>query len=165
MSHLNLKSLFFYAMAIGSVGVLFKTVSFYGETTLKAPPSIGGNYEIPLKSLVGCGSDKAVLSIHQSGIYLTASFGKKRPFQEVVKIEEKPEMDGKLDGQKLELSGLVEGAKFCRQQKDNKFYELTILAEIKENTLKGKLMLLGLKKPLAFTAKRQNFEANNSQTH
>lgn len=165
MSHFNLKSLSFYAVAIGSVVALFKGVTVYGETALKAPQTMGGRYEIPLKSLAGCGSDKAILTIHQSGIYLTASMEEKTGLQEQVRIEEKPELAGKLEGQNLRLSGLVEGAKFCRLQKENKWYEVTILAEIKEDRLKGKMMLLGLKKPLEFTAKRQKVEQNNPQTH
>jgi hypothetical protein len=37
MSHFNAKTLSFYGIAIGSVLLLFKTVSAYGETKLKAP--------------------------------------------------------------------------------------------------------------------------------
>ena len=41
MNHLSLKSLAFYGIAIGSVALLFKVVSAYGETNLKAARQLG----------------------------------------------------------------------------------------------------------------------------
>jgi hypothetical protein len=68
MNHLSLKSLAFYGVAIGSVALLFKVVSAYGETNLKAAPAIGGSYRFDAKSLPEClKSDSLVLTIEQSG--------------------------------------------------------------------------------------------------
>lgn len=54
MSHFNLKSLAFYGVAIGSVLVLFKTVTAYGESNLKAPDKIGGIYRLEAQNLPEC---------------------------------------------------------------------------------------------------------------
>ena len=72
MSHFNLKSLTFYGVMIGSVLVLFNIVSVYGESSLKAPPNIAGNYLLENLNLPDClKSEKLSLTIAQSGIYLT----------------------------------------------------------------------------------------------
>jgi hypothetical protein len=72
MSHFNLKSLSFYAIAISSVLVLFKIVSAYGETKLKAASNLGGSYQILEKeNFPDClQAKKITLNIEQSGIYL-----------------------------------------------------------------------------------------------
>jgi hypothetical protein len=72
MSHFNLKTLSFYGIAIGSVLILFKTVSAYGESKLKAPPNINGNYQfLPTENLPSCLQERQLtLNIEQSGIYL-----------------------------------------------------------------------------------------------
>ena len=85
MSHFNLKSLAFYGIAISSVVVLFKVVTAYGETNLKAPPPIGGPYRISAQNLPGClKADTLVLNIKQSGIYL---FGSLLPAKTTAQIE------------------------------------------------------------------------------
>lgn len=61
-------------MAISSVVVLFKVVTAYGETNLKAPPAIGGPYRISTQNLPGClKANRLVLNIKQSSIYLFGS--------------------------------------------------------------------------------------------
>ena len=55
MNNLNFKSLGFYGIAITSVLLLFKTVTAYGETNLKAPPVINGSYRLALdQNLSNC---------------------------------------------------------------------------------------------------------------
>jgi hypothetical protein len=72
MSHFNLKTLSFYSIAIGSVLLLFKVVSTYGETKLNAAANIDGRYQFaPVANLPDCLQGKQLnLNIEQSGIYL-----------------------------------------------------------------------------------------------
>ncbi len=72
MSHFNAKTLSFYGIAIGSVLLLFKTVSAYGETKLKAPPNIDGSYQfLQAENLPTCLQDQQLkLNVEQSGVYL-----------------------------------------------------------------------------------------------
>jgi hypothetical protein len=72
MSHFSVKTLSFYGIAIGSVLLLFKTVSAYGETKLKAPPHIDGSYQFTqAENLPSClQGQKLQLNVDQSGIYL-----------------------------------------------------------------------------------------------
>jgi hypothetical protein len=72
MSHFSLKTLSFYGVAIGSVLVLFKVVSTYGENNLIAASEIGGVYQIvENQNLPDClTNQKLNLTIEQSGIYL-----------------------------------------------------------------------------------------------
>jgi hypothetical protein len=72
MSHFNVKTLSFYGIAIGSVLLLFKVVSTYGETKLNAAANIDGSYQFaPVADLPNCLQGKQLnLNIEQSGIYL-----------------------------------------------------------------------------------------------
>jgi hypothetical protein len=71
MSHFNLKSLVFYGTMIGSVLILFKVVSNYGENSLKAPVNISGTYRFNEISINDCLKNKTLeLIIQQSGRYL-----------------------------------------------------------------------------------------------
>jgi hypothetical protein len=72
MGHFNLKTLTFYGVMIGSVLVLFNIVTTYGENSLKAPVNISGKYLLESPDLPDClKSEKLVLAIAQSGLYLT----------------------------------------------------------------------------------------------
>jgi hypothetical protein len=72
MSHFSAKTLSFYGIAIGSVLLLFKTVSAYGETKLKAPSDIDGSYQfLQADNLPACLQDQQLkLNVEQSGVYL-----------------------------------------------------------------------------------------------
>ncbi|XGB43278.1 MAG: hypothetical protein LVS60_05745 [Nodosilinea sp. LVE1205-7] len=71
MSHFNQKSLIFYGIAISSVVVLFRIVTWYGTTYLKAAKTIQGQYDLTLGNGLQCPpADSLVLTIQQSGIYL-----------------------------------------------------------------------------------------------
>jgi hypothetical protein len=74
MNKLNSKSLAFsafYGITIVLALALFKIVTVYGETQLKAAPKISGSYRINSPNLPAClQSDKLSLTIEQSGIYL-----------------------------------------------------------------------------------------------
>ncbi|HBB30292.1 MAG TPA: hypothetical protein DDZ80_32795, partial [Cyanobacteria bacterium UBA8803] len=115
MSHFNLKSLTFYGTAISSVVILFKVVTAYGNTNLKAPASMGGSYRIGSQNLPGClQSDALVLDIQQSGIYL---FGSLLPgdakVEQVTSAKKKPTLSGQLINQQLSLEGSVTSISRC----------------------------------------------------
>ena len=114
MNHFSPKSLAFYGIAITSVIVLFSVVSALGESKLKAPAKIEGHYRVTRSSLPECLPPNGVnLNVHQSGIYLTASFlpmGPKNattpavaPLAEV----EKNTLTGRWHEPTLVLEGLV----------------------------------------------------------
>lgn len=164
MSHFNLKSLTFYGVAIGAVVVLFKVVTAYGETNLKAPPSVGGSYRISAQNLPGClKSDTLMLDIKQSGIYL---FGSLLPEKTDVKTatvaEEKPSLTGRIRNQQLSLEGPVPWVIKCNQpigQADRSGSGSTILVKIqgviKGKTIVGQVALSSTPAPAEFTAQRE----------
>ncbi|HAA27539.1 MAG TPA: hypothetical protein DCE56_07510 [Cyanobacteria bacterium UBA8553] len=102
---------------LGSSVVLFKVVSAYGETHLKAPPAIGGSYQINAQKLPGClKSDALVLDIKQFGVYLFASLlPAKTDDQKTTIAEEKPSMNGRFNNQQLSLEGSVPWITKCNK--------------------------------------------------
>lgn len=95
--HFNFKSLRLYGIMIGSVLVLFKAVTAYGETRLKAPQLVAGNYQIDLQSLPEClATGNISLNLEQSGIYL---------FGNLLIKEQKIELDGKFHDGQISLFG------------------------------------------------------------
>ncbi len=160
MSHFNLKSLTFYGVAIGSVVVLFKVVTAYGNTSLKAPLPIGGSYRIPAQNLPGClKSDALVLNVKQSGIYL---FGSLLPAKIDVKTatiaEEKPSLTGRLSNQQLLLKGSTPGIIQCNKpvgQSDGGSDRIKIRGVVKGATLSGQIMLNSTPTTAEFTAQRE----------
>jgi hypothetical protein len=130
--HFNLKSLTFYGVMIGSVLVLFKGITTYGENYLKAPPSVAGNYRINAQTLPEClGSGNLDLNIEQSGIYL---------FGNLSANEQKIVLDGKINGEQLSLFGKADRIAQCQIPNPNKGIEIkgrtqekTFLGEIRWN--------------------------------
>lgn len=108
--HFNLKSLAFYGVAISSVLLLFKVVTAYGESTLKAPPEINSQYRLVFKNnLPICEKTNApILNIQQSGIYLNGYL-----LPVTANIDNSTvnhttsSLSGKFSEQKLNLSGKV----------------------------------------------------------
>jgi hypothetical protein len=95
--HFNFKSLKLYGIMIGSVLVLFKAVTAYGETRLKAPQLVAGNYQLDFQSLPEClGRGNISLNLEQSGIYL---------FGTLLIKEQKIELDGKFNDGQISLFG------------------------------------------------------------
>ncbi len=151
MSHFNLKSLMFYGVAIGSVVVLFKFVTAWGESNLKASPPIGGRYTINAKNLPGCLKTEALLlEIQQSGIYLNGSL---LPTNNAVDsqtiVKEKPSLIGKFSQQKLSMSGVVSHLTSCQNQ------SLRLQGIVDGNTLKGQINLSSIPNAVNFTAQKE----------
>lgn len=121
MNVFSAKSIGLYALAIGSAIGFFNLVTSYGEANIKAPQAIAGIYPIVAENLPGCLQRKALLfNIQQSGIYLNANLNSidvKNADLLNVKFKDRspttpstnprPTFAGKLQGQKLDLSGSV----------------------------------------------------------
>ena len=162
MSNLNLKSLIFYGVAISSVAILFKFVTAYGESNLKAPAPISGRYRLAATNLPGCLKIKAlILDIQQSGIYLNASlFPGNNPAISQKMVTKKPSLMGKISRQELVLSGSVPQIESCRNQSIN------IKGVLEKENLQGQIILKSSPKPINFIAKKEASTApKNSQTH
>lgn len=162
MSHFNFKSLAFYGTAIGSVVILFKIVTVYGQN-LKAPFPIDGRYRITTQNLPKClQSDDLILNIQQSGIYLNGSLlaiskNAEMPSASTseTRLEEKPSLVGRWTNQQLTLSGPVTNLSSC-----NNKLNLTIQASVNRETLSGQMTLNSTTQPVQFTAQR---ESNDQQ--
>lgn len=167
MSHFKLKSLTFYGVAIGAVVVLFKIVTAYGETSIKAPPAVGGSYQISAQNLPGClKSETLMLEIKQSGIYL---FGSLLPAKTDVKTstvaEEKPSLNGRIRNQQLSLDGPVPWITKCNQaDRSGGTLSVKIQGVVKGKTLAGQIALSST--PAAeFTAQREEPVEQSGNKH
>lgn len=115
-------SLAFYVIAISSALVIFKTfqnITVYGESKLKAPQSINGDYELQLaEQLPNCQKPNSlVLNIQQSGIFLNSSLFPKLPAAANSKLsttnENNSSLNGKLNQQKFSRSGKISPTIIC----------------------------------------------------
>lgn len=168
MNHLSLKSLAFYGIAIGSVLLLFKVVTAYGETNLKAAPAIAGSYRFDAKSLPEClKSDSLVLTIEQSGVYLSGNLrsGSLEADREKT-AEEKPSLLGKWENQGLSLSGAVPNLRGCSESTatgQNSSVKLRGIVE--RGSLKGKISLTDGVAATDFTAQKEAVATPQKKEH
>jgi hypothetical protein len=118
MNVFSAKSIGLYALAIASAIGFFNLVTSYGEANIKAPKPMAGTYEIVSENLPGCLQHKTLLfNIKQSGIYLNANLttldGLKPAAASAPQdrststTDARPTFSGRLQGQQLDLSGLV----------------------------------------------------------
>ncbi|MCC3410986.1 MAG: hypothetical protein JGK12_05385 [Microcoleus sp. PH2017_01_SCD_O_A] len=158
MNHLSLKSLAFYGIAIGSVSLLFKVVTAYGETSLKAAPAIAGSYRFDAKSLPEClKSDTLTLTIEQSGVYLSGNLRSGNSEGDRANTaEEKPSLAGKWENQGLSLSGVVPNLTGCSESAaigQNSYVKLRGVVE--KDSLNGKISLTDRAAATNFTAQKE----------
>ena len=148
MKFFDLKSLAFYAGAIGFVVALFSFATAYGEANLKAPIKIEGRYRIPAQTLPGClKADALVLTIQQSGLYLSGSLlNANETGRTLTASKKKPSLTGMLDShqealdrQPLTLSGVPAHLDAC--QKTAQVREVTIRGSVTEETIRGNIRL------------------------
>jgi len=168
MNHLSLKSLAFYGIAIGSVSLLFKVVTAYGETNLKAPPAIAGSYRFDAKNLPEClKSDALVLTIEQSGVYLSGNLRSGNSEVDREKIaEEKPSLVGKWENQGLSLSGAVPNLAGCSDSRAiGKNSSVKLRGIVDGESLKGKISLTDRAAATDFTAQREVAAKPQKQEH
>ncbi len=168
MSHFNIKSLAFYGIAIGSVAVLFKVVTVYGETNLKAAPPIAGSYRFDPRNLPKClKSDVLVLTIEQSGVYLSGNLRSGSSVSDPkTTTEEKPFLAGKWENQGLNLSGLVPNLAGCAGEKrvDGKSF-VKLRGIVKGESLTGKISLTANSAATDVTAQKEVVKKPENKAH
>ena len=146
MSHFNQRSLIFYGVAIGAVVVLFRLVTWYGTTHLRAPASIYGDYGLTLGPSPQCPqASPLVLTIQQSGTYLNGRL-------EVVDPDRPPDREegvvlplkGQWQTPAVNLQGRLAGVDVCGQKLDR--VEIsgiwtgdTLVGQIRSASLAGQL--------------------------
>jgi len=165
MSHFNLKSLAFYSVMIGSVLVLFNRVSVYGESSLKAPPNISGNYLLESQNLPDClKSEKLNLAIAQSVIYLTGRFTTQNQTIKLNGLLENAITDqASRRSQPFSLIGKTEQLANCPQSKGNSPSEIQLKTQFQNKTLVGQIQWSNLN--LNFTGTHQNLPDKEESTH
>jgi hypothetical protein len=172
-NHFKLQSLVFYGVAISSVLLLFKVVTAYGETNLKAPALIEARYRLSLdQNLPNCLQlSDLVLDLQQSGIYLNASLLPADSNAHKTRAGEKrPSLTGKLGNQQLQLSGSVPISEICNRPVGSTVNAVTIQSQIEKAGLAGKLTLAAIGESphqVKFTAQRETpaQPAQNSSSH
>ena len=169
MSHFNIKSLAFYGIAIGSVTVLFKVVTAYGETNLKAAPAIAGDYRFDAKNLPEClKSDALVLTIEQSGVYLSGNLkSDNSSVDRKTTAEEKPSLAGKWENQAWSLSGVVPNLIGCGESTGGASQKSLVKLRgiVEGESLKGKISLVENAAATDFTAQREAVTKQKHQGH
>ena len=167
-NHFNLKSLAFYSIAIGSVLLLFKIVSTYGEANLKAQKSIQGRYLLSLEqNLPDCLEfSDLVLDLQQSGVYLNGSLLLAETNSRKTRVGEKrPTLTGKLNDRVLQLNGNVPLSAICHRPVGSAVNAIAISSQIQANKLVGKLNLGKTAREIAFTAKHLDSGESIPQNH
>ncbi|AFY77028.1 MAG: hypothetical protein IGR93_20595 [Hydrococcus sp. C42_A2020_068] len=153
--HFNLKSLTFYGVMIGSVLVIFKTITAYGENYLKAPSSVAGNYRINARALPECFDQETLnLNLEQSGIYL---------FGNLSTNEQKIILDGKINGEQVFLSGKADRIAQC--QITNKNPGIEIKGRAQEKTFIGAIRWNANPQGINFTGTLETLPTQSEPEH
>jgi hypothetical protein len=173
MNQFSPKSLAFYGITIVAVIILFSAVSAFGESNLKAPPKIEGHYRVTRSSLPDClPPDTVNLNVHQSGIYLTASFSptvpKNAPTQAIAPsaaVEKNTTLTGHWHAPTLVLKGQVFPHNFHRNgdQVESKSPTCSgqgqtvanLTATVQQKVLQGTLALGSPSVKIVFWAEKQ----------
>lgn len=169
-NHFNVKSLSFYAIAIGSVLLLFNVVTAYGENNLKAPKTIDGKYRLSLaNSLPGCPqSAPLMLHLDQSGTYVNAAVLKPLATDagtSSMSAEEKLTLTGLFKEQQLVLAGKVANAILCESQTTGES-AIAINSRIDGENLTGEIAVNGESAKTPFTAQKEALpKAAKSSSH
>lgn len=171
MHHFNLKSLAFYGVAIGSVLILFKAVTAYGETRLKAPQKISDRYLLTFKEqLPNCQTPNSLsLQIQQSGIYVNASLLPANTNAEIARAaEKKPKLTGLIDAKQITLSGTVPTATICSNSNQKitniQSVNLKMHSQTPKNLL-GEITINSMTKSLQFNATPQKTRESTEKFH
>jgi len=169
MNQLNVKLLTFYGISIAFVAILFKVVTAYGETNLKAAPAIAGSYRFDAQNLPEClKSDSLVLTIEQSGVYLSGNLKSDNSSVDGKKTaEEKPSLIGKWEIQGLNLSGVVPNLTGCGESTSSGSQKSVVKLRgiVEGESLKGKISLVENAAATDFTAQRVVVTKQEHQGH
>lgn len=165
-SHFSFKSLSFYAIAIGSVLILFNVVTAYGESKLKAPSAIGGRYRLDVaNSLPGCAKpEPLLLQVDQSGVYangviLPAS----TTTENSMSAEERLTLTGFFKDRQLNLSGTVPQSVLCNQSSGSRTKAIAINSRIEGDKMVGEIAIDAQPQKTQFTAQKQVDAAANKK--
>jgi hypothetical protein len=166
-SHFNVKSLSFYAIAIGSVLLLFNVVTAYGESKLKAPKTIGGRYQLSFaNSLPGCPQiAPLMLQLDQSGTYVNAAILKKEVLNSM-SAEEKLTLTGLFKEQQLSLAGNVAQSVLCGSPQQSGESAIAITSKVDGDKLVGEIVINRESTKTTFTAEKAAIpSASPSSSH
>jgi hypothetical protein len=155
----------FYGGVVTSVVVLFSLVARYGETHLQAPRAIDGRYPLSAIALPGCLSGQSfVLTVHQSGVYLTGSLLPEDASPRTVRsASDRPPLNGHWTQQQVKLHGAIAPQATCRET-------VQLVAQVHQptpetTTLTGTLTLgPSGSPPISFSAQRQKPSAESTIT-
>jgi hypothetical protein len=149
MNHFNSKSLIFYGVAIGSVLLLFKIVTTYGEKNLQASAVLNSRYRINwTQNLPNCQqSEPLTLDIQQSGIYLNAFLV---PTNATTDKEKRLYLTGILKNQQLNLKGKIDQAILCDIAPPKSIQAQMQLVD--QGHLQGQLIISSISQTLEFNA-------------
>lgn len=173
MHHLKFKSLAFYGIAIGLVLILFKVITVYGESNLKAPAAVEGHYRLLFSKPICEKTDALILGIQQSGIYL---HGFLLPANASTKVsttaETHPTLEGRFSNQQMSLSGKVPRTIICNiissrnkastSEQDNSFNSVTMQIKRVETQFIGQMHTDGTG-TIEFTAIPQKAEGQTEK--
>lgn len=182
-SHFSPKSLLFYGTLIGSVVILFRVVSGYGEATLKAPPNLGGYY-LSQQSLPGCpDSTRFKLMIQQSGVYLYGALHLVEATEDTSSqssaspIHENLTLRGLWQPQQLSLAGATSLPASCQffgdatttANADQKAQQIPVsiqgaVSDLEKAELTGQITLAA-SNPVKFTAIREAIPIQPKRSH
>ncbi len=174
MSHFNLKSLTFYGVAITLVLALFKLVTAYGESNLKAPTAIEGRYRLAYTQPNCRSANALVLVIQQSGIYLNGSLlPALADDQQLRSAEKRPTLAGQMHNQQISLAGTVPASALCNhisgttasRSLGNSFTSIKLHQAQGEN-LAGQMSVNGSLDIIEFTAQKEAPpQPSNNRSH
>jgi hypothetical protein len=148
--HFNLRSLVFYATAIGSVAVLFTVTTAYGEKNLQAPRLIDGKYPLTMNVPSECLQTKPLqLFLQQSGVFLTGSLLPTDASEQAVRIaRERPSLSGQWRNDQLTLTGQLDRTWECSAT-------VKLDGKLTQETLTGTLSLSSIASPMPFSGSRE----------
>lgn len=155
----NTKSLLFYGSMVGSVILIFKGVSWYGENNLQAPPKLTGEYLLKSENLPSCLTNQnLILNIEQSGIYLSGLLKLSNNNNSKI-ANENISLNGRYQEDQILFSGLIKSPNNCFNNPTN----LTINAQqLNQNSLTGKIIWSEQFPQSNFTAELQLNQENST---
>lgn len=181
MHHFKLKSITFYGVTIALVLLLFKVVTAYGESNIKAPLAIKSHYGLVFReNLPICNkSNVLALNIQQSGIYLNGFLVPATSPTKTSKVSKTHSLlTGRLENGQLSLSGKTPKYILCNlpssqtqakiSQKDHLLTPVDIKIQLSDKQdLKGFINVNSTSRAIELTAipEKENEQSEQSNSH
>lgn len=169
MNNFKFKSVAFYGATIAGVLILFKAVSAYGESKLKAPTAISNHYRIALQEAIpNCEKpEKLIMNIQQSGIYLNASFLPANTDTDSSNIDANHNyLSGIFSDQELNISGKLDRSILCNitNPKNNYVHSVKMQMQlVNQGNFIGQFSLSGSTRVFKFTAVPDKTQVKSQQ--